>query len=205
MLKIKQAVIVEGKYDKIKLSSFLDAVIITTDGFGLFSDSGKRALIKKLAAGPGIVVITDPDRAGRRIRALIANVTGGRGVVDIHVPKISGRERRKSESSKEGVLGVEGIDAELLSELFRRYGVAAGDSESPAGSVEARREITKTDFYLGGFSGGEGSSEKRRLLAKLLDLPEMPANSLLAAINIVCTAEEYRAAAEKVREKFEGK
>ena len=177
-IKLNQVVLVEGKYDKIKLSSLLDATILTTDGFGIFKEAEKRALLRRLAAERGIIVVTDSDGAGRVIRGHIASILPKEQVVNLYIPKIKGKEARKTAPSKEGTLGVEGMDADLLRSLFAPY------------AVESKRAdyapVDRWRYFEDGFTGGPNSSRLRAELAKLLDLPDdLSANAQLTAINLL--------------------
>jgi ribonuclease M5 len=177
-IKLNQVVLVEGKYDKIKLSSLLDATILTTDGFGIFKEAEKRALLRRLAAERGIIVVTDSDGAGRVIRGHIASILPKEQVVNLYIPKIKGKEARKAAPSKEGTLGVEGMDADLLRSLFAPYAVE--NKRADYVSVDRWR------YYEDGFTGGPNSSRLRAELSKLLDLPDdLSANALLEAINLL--------------------
>ena len=158
-LKIALPVIVEGKYDKIKLDSLLDANIITTGGFGIFNSREKKALIRRLCAG-GVILLCDSDGAGKVIRGYLKSFLPPERVYDLYIPKIAGKERRKRIGSKEGTLGVEGMDAELLRALFAPY---ATDS------LPARTPITKADFYAYGLSGGANAAALRDALAAQFD------------------------------------
>ena len=181
-IKIALPVIVEGKYDKIKLDSILDAKIITTGGFGIFNSEEKKALIKAVCKD-GVILLCDSDGAGKVIRAHIKSFLPPEKVINLYTPKIEGKEKRKREGSKEGTLGVEGIDADILRELFRKY-------EST--SVNKGTPITKRDFYIHGLSGGDNSSDKRDKIAALYSLPsKMTANALLDALNIISSLEEF--------------
>ncbi|MCL2814867.1 MAG: DUF4093 domain-containing protein [Oscillospiraceae bacterium] len=188
MLKISQTVVVEGKYDKIKLKSVIDANIITTDGFGIYSDEKKRALIKTLAAKTGVIILTDSDSAGRKIRNFIKSCAAGANIVNIYIPKVAGKEKRKYSPSKENILGVEGTDKEVLTEIFKKFGFG---EESCAGA-EKPKKITKADFYADGLSGGRHSSKKREHLCDRLDIPYMPSNSLIECVNILAGYENYK-------------
>lgn len=179
MIRLDRPVIVEGKYDKLKLASILDATIITTNGFGIFNDKEKRLLIRRLAEKNGIFVLTDADGAGLVIRNLLRGCVPKEKITNIYIPAVKGKERRKSAPSKEGYLGVEGIDAETLTAIFAPFSV--GNSE-PA----ERAKVTKADFFASGLSGSDGSAEKRQKLAEKLGLPpHMSANALLEAINLL--------------------
>ncbi len=196
MIKIKEAVIVEGKYDKIKLSNILDTIIIETDGFAIFQDKEKQKLIRFLAEKRGIVVMTDSDSAGFTIRSFIKNITKSENVKNVYIPDVYGKEKRKTEASKEGKLGVEGMKAEIIIEALHKSGVIYDENGKTEG-----REITHTDFFDDGISGGENSSVIRKALAKELDLPEkISSSSLLKVINSYMTYEEYKSAIEKAKE-----
>ncbi len=187
MIKIKQAIIVEGKYDKNKLSSLVDAMIITTDGFGLYKDKEKAALIRALAKKTGIVILTDSDSAGFKIRSRIKSIAGGGEIINAYIPDIYGKERRKTAPSKEGKLGVEGMSAEVLLEVFRKAGITA-----QRGEKKNSPPVTKSDLLDMGLCGGENSSVKRAALQKKLGLPErLSANGLLEIINVMYTRDEF--------------
>ena len=179
-IKTDKVIIVEGKYDKIKLSSIVDAHIITTDGFALFNNKEKCALIRKLAENNGIVVLTDSDGAGFVIRNKLKGYIGKDcEIINLYAPQIVGKEARKNKESKQGFLGVEGIEAETIRALFEKAGISSSGS-SP------KCTYTKTDLYNLGLSGGGDSSIKRDEICKKNDLPtEMSANAFLAAINLL--------------------
>ena len=188
MIKIRQAVIVEGKYDKIKLSSIIDAPIICTDGFGIFKDKELQRMIRMLAEKDGILVLTDSDSAGFKIRNFIGSTVDKKYIRNAYIPDIFGKEKRKAQASKEGKLGVEGIDRELLLKAFEDAGVVGSDKP---------REIwiDKQRLIDDGLSGGENSSELRRELCAKLKLPErISAKGLLEALNTLYTEEEYTTA-----------
>ncbi len=198
MIKVKEAVIVEGKYDKIKLSGIIDTVIIETDGFGIFKDKEKQKLIRFLAEKKGIIILTDSDSAGFKIRSFIQNITKCENVKNVFIPDIYGKEKRKTEVSKEGKLGVEGIDTKIIIDALEKAGVFC--DETPKKQI---REITHTDFFEDCVSGGENSSVIRKALAKELDLPErISSSSLLKLVNSYMTYEEYKDAIERVRIKM---
>ncbi len=185
MLQIKQAIIVEGKYDKIKLSSLVKAVIIQTNGFGIYKNQELLELIRYYARTTGILILTDSDRAGFQIRNYIRGAIPEGDVRNIYIPDIFGKERRKVKPSAEGKLGVEGIDAGILREAFRKAGVLT--EEKPVSEP-----VTKTDLYLAGFSGRPNSSEKRREFQKYLNLPaNLSASALLEVLNSMMTREEF--------------
>ncbi len=195
MIKIKEAIVVEGKYDKIKLSGIVDTVIIETDGFGIFKDKEKQKLIRFLAEKRGIIILTDSDSAGFKIRSFIQNITKCENIKNVFIPDVYGKEKRKTEASKEGKLGVEGIKKEIIIEALEKAGVFCDENKSATA-----REITHTDFYEDGITGGENSSAIRKSLAKELDLPErISSSSLLKLINSYMTYEEYKESIGKVR------
>lgn len=186
MIKLKQAVIVEGRYDKIKLSSIIDGLIITTDGFQIFKDKEKLEFIKKLAVNCGVIIMTDSDSAGFMIRSYISsNIKEGK-VYHAYIPDIYGKESRKTTANAEGKLGVEGIPKEAVLEALKKAGITQT-------RVDKGRQITKTDLYEDGICGGQNSREKRLKLIKMLNLPEkISANSLLKVLNIMMSYDEYK-------------
>lgn len=186
MLKIKQAVIVEGKYDKIKLSGIIDAPIIQTDGFGIFKDKELQQLIRMLAEKRGILVLTDSDSAGFKIRSFIGSTVDPKTIKHAYIPDIFGKEKRKTEPSKEGKIGVEGVSQEVIMQALANAGVLYEDSAEP------ERPITKTDLYSAGLTGGENSSEKRAALLRYYALPSrLSANSLVKVLNCITTYERF--------------
>ncbi|MDO4945369.1 MAG: DUF4093 domain-containing protein [Ruminococcus sp.] len=183
-LKIRQAVVVEGKYDKITLSQIIDAVIITTDGFGLYNDPEKASLIRFYAKTCGIIIMTDSDYAGQQIRGHIKSIVPNGSVINVYVPEIFGKEKRKAAPSKEGKLGVEGMSAEVISKALERAGVTGGVCE--------KTPVTKTDFIMLGLSGGQGSASLRRQIAAALELPQgLSANALRDAVSVMLGREEF--------------
>ena len=195
MIKIKEAVIVEGKYDKIRLSGILDTVIIETDGFGVFNDKEKQRLIRFLAEKRGIVIMTDSDSAGFKIRAFIKGITNAENVKNVYIPDVYGKEKRKTEMSSEGKIGVEGMETRVLLEALGKAGVLCSENEKPGG-----REITYTDFFEDGITGRKNSGEMRKKLARRLNLPEkISSSALLKIINSYMTYDEYKAEAETVK------
>lgn len=189
-IPVNQVVVCEGRYDKIKLESILDADIIPLDGFGIFKSHEKKALIREAAKKRGVIVVTDSDSAGMVIRNHIKNITGGEGVYHLYTPRIEGKESRKAQPSKEGVLGVEGFDAEVLRDMFERF--KAKREEQP---------FTRAMLYEDGFMGQDGSAERRERLCELLGLPrDMSITALLQAMAIVTTVEEYRSLCETIND-----
>ena len=188
MFHTQRAVIVEGKYDKIRLSSILDALIITTDGFGIFNNKEKQTLIKKLAKEKGLLILTDSDAAGFKIRNLIKNIADEENVIHAYIPDVFGKEKRKTEYSKEGKLGVEGIDNSLIEEALRKSGFF-NERECKTN----QREITNADLYEAGLTGQKNSAEKRRQLLLSLGLPQrLNGKNMLGILNTFMTYEEFR-------------
>ena len=185
MIKLREAVIVEGKYDKIRLSNILDATIIPTDGFRIFKDNEKRELIRLFAKTVGIVVITDSDHAGQLIRSHIKSIVGDGKVVNVFLPPVSGKEKRKKTYSAEGLLGVEGTDDSIIIAAIEKAGLLHEKTDKKT------REITKTDLFSLGLSGGNCSREKREALCHHLKIPVLPANTLLDALNTLMSYNEF--------------
>lgn len=188
MIKTDKIIIVEGRYDKIKLSSVVEAVIIETEGFGIFKDKDKQRMIRKLAQSRGIVILTDSDSAGFMIRSFITSFVPKEYITNVYIPDIYGKEKRKDTASKEGKLGVEGISAQVLIEAFEKAGVGVSE-----GGKTEKRTVTLNDFYDDGLTGSSDSKTKRKELLKRLDLPErMSTKALIEIINIFLTYEQYK-------------
>ncbi|MBO5065638.1 MAG: DUF4093 domain-containing protein [Clostridia bacterium] len=195
MIKIDRAIIVEGRYDKIKLSSILDAVIIETEGFGIFNNKEKQKLIRRLADAKGLLILTDSDSAGFKIRAFIKGIVPAEKIKHAYIPDIFGKEKRKTEPSKEGKIGVEGVKKELIIDALRKAGVFCEETEK-----KERREITKLDLYEDGLSGKEDSEALRKKLLHHLDLPEkLTSNALVQILNTFLTYDEYKKAVEEIK------
>ena len=189
MIRIKQAIITEGRYDKIRLSNIVDAVIICTNGFSIFKDREKQELIKSLAAKTGIIILTDSDSAGFKIRSFIRGFVKNGEVLNAVTPDIYGKERRKLQPSKQGKLGVEGIPDELLIQALRNAGATELDGGSPQQNSDP---VTRSDLLELGLIGGEGSSERRRQLQRRLGLPELlTAKLLLEVVNKMYSRSEF--------------
>lgn len=187
MVTTERAVIVEGKYDKIRLSSVIDGLIVTTEGFGVFSDKEKQRFIKKLAEERGLLILTDSDAAGFRIRNFLKNIVPEEQILHAYIPDIYGKEKRKDAPSKEGKLGVEGIDAATLEESLQRCGAFESCPPDRTG-----REITTADLYEAGLSGKEGSAERRRALLVSLGLPaRLTGKSFLQTLNMFMTYRQF--------------
>lgn len=188
MIKLTQTVIVEGKYDKIKLSSFLDAVIIETGGFAIYKNPEKLALIRALAKQTGILILTDSDRAGFQIRSYLKGAIPDGQVLHAYIPDVLGKERRKTVPSKEGKLGVEGVAKESILFALKQAGVTACDR------AQDEPKITKLDLYNDGLSGGQNSAPLRQALLQKLNLPErLSANALVEVLNAFYSVDQYKA------------
>lgn len=188
MHKVKEVIVVEGRYDKNALSQVVDAVIIETSGFGIFNNSQKQKLLRSMAEAKGLIVLTDSDGAGFVIRNFIKSCVDPQFLKHAYIPEMEGKERRKAKASKENKLGVEGMRPQILLDCLIRAG-ATIDGESAA---QSRQKISKADMYKLGLSGGEGSREKRQALMKMLDLPQqMSADALLDVLNALMSREEF--------------
>lgn len=187
MIKLDKAVIVEGKYDKIRLSNIIDATIITTEGFRIFKDKEKRELIRVLAQKRGIIIMTDSDRAGQMIRKHIENIVKGADIQNVYLPVIKDKEKRKIKPSAEGSLGVEGTDDEIILDSLKKVGII-GEKR-----VIDEPKITKTDLYNLGLTGGQESKMKREKLLLKLGFPTfLSANTLLEILNSLYTLSEVK-------------
>lgn len=188
MERIREVIVVEGRYDKNALSQVVDAVILETGGFGIFKDRQKQKLLRTLAGTRGLIVLTDPDGAGFVIRNFVKGCVEPDRIKHAYVPDIRGKERRKSTASKEGKLGVEGMRPEVLLDALHRAGATFEDAaETPRAAG-----ITKADLYARGLSGREESAARRRELLQRLDLPErLTADGLLDVLNALMTREDF--------------
>ena len=186
MVRIKEAILVEGRYDKNTLSQILDAPILETSGFGIMKDKAQLALLRQVAQTRGLIVFTDSDGAGFVIRNFIKGAIPGQYLKHAYIPDVYGKERRKTAPGKEGKLGVEGMQRDILLEALRRAGATfAGETAAAAAG------ITKQDMMELGLSGGPDSSAKRLALMKRLGFPEhMSANALLQALNLLYTRQQ---------------
>lgn len=188
--RVREVIVVEGRYDKNTLSQVVDATILETKGFGIFKDKAQLRLLRRAAQARGLIVLTDSDGAGFVIRNYLRGVLPPERVKHAYIPDVPGKERRKAAPGKEGKLGVEGMSPELLLEALRRAGATVeGETAAPT-----RGRITKADLVELGLSGGVGSGEKRLTLLKKLGLPEhMSPNAMLQALNLLYTREELEA------------
>ena len=197
MVKIKEAILVEGRYDKNTLSQIVDAPILETGGFGIFKDKQQMKLLRQVAETRGLIVFTDADGAGFVIRNHIKSAIPGKYLKHAYTPDIFGKERRKAAPGKEGKLGVEGMTPEIILDALRKAG-ATIEGETAA---RTNQEITKQDLFALGLSGTPGSEENRKRLMKRLDLPErMSPNALLQALNLLYSLEELTQLMEQIND-----
>lgn len=184
MIHIREAIIVEGRYDVNKIKQLVDTVVIETGGFAIFNNKEKLALIRRIAAERGILVLTDSDGAGFVIRNYLKGAIPKNQVKHAYIPQIAGKERRKTHGSKEGTLGVEGVPDSVIIQALQNAGVTCMEQKQMP-------KITKADFYEWGLSGVPGSNEKRKKLLQALRLPQhMTPNALLEFINAVADFDE---------------
>lgn len=194
MVKVQQAILVEGRYDKNTLSQIVDAPIFETSGFGIFKNKEQMVLLRRVAERQGLIVFTDSDGAGFVIRNHIKSAIPGKYLLHAYIPDIPGKERRKAAPGKEGKLGVEGMTPEIILKALRDCGATMDGA-----AQEPRKAITKQDFMELGLSGGPGSSERRKALLKKLKLPEhMSSNAMLQAVNLLYSPEEFEALAKTI-------
>lgn len=189
-IKVREVIVVEGKYDLNAIKQIVDGVVITTDGFGVFHNQEKLQLIRRMAETRGVIILTDSDGAGFLIRNYLKGSLPKNKVKHAYIPDVHGKEKRKAAPSKEGKLGVEGMSREILLSTLQKAGVTVGD----AADVEqkAHQKITKADLYVYGLSGTTNSSENRRKLISALELPErLSPNALLDVLNALFTREEF--------------
>lgn len=190
--RIEEIIVVEGKYDAARLADLVDALIVTTDGFSVFKSEETRALIRELGAKRGIIVLTDSDAAGFRIRAYVNKLAQGLCVKNAYVPAIEGKERRKPRPSKEGLLGVEGVDGALLLQALQTAGAHTA-------APRAGRAITYADLYEAGLSGGQNSAQRRRAWLRAIGLPpRLSKSALREVLNSLYTYEEFMQMARAV-------
>ena len=190
-LIIPYPIIVEGKYDRLKILCVAQARVLTTDGFGIFKKSEKLALLRALAQKAPIIVLTDSDGAGKVIRAHITSAIPPERLIQLYIPRIEGKEQRKSAPSAEGTIGVEGMEKELIYDLLLPY----AESDNSMRTSEIENPLSKLDFYTDGLCGGENSAQKRDNICRKFNLPPgMSSNALLATLRVICTYDEYLAA-----------
>ena len=190
MLKIKEAIVVEGRYDKNTLSQLVDTLILETSGFGIFKNPEQMALLRRVAEKRGLIVFTDPDGAGFVIRNRIKSALPGQYLKHAYVPDVYGKEKRKAKAGKEGKLGVEGMTPAILERSLRQCGATFLEEGA---AQRGNNHLTKADLCAAGLSGGAESGKRRLALLRHLELPEhMSANALLAVLNSCYTVEEVR-------------
>lgn len=198
MKKIREVLVVEGRYDKNTLSQTVDATIITVNGFSVFNDAEKLALLRRLARERGLIVLTDSDGAGFVIRNYLKGALPKDRVKQAYIPDVYGKERRKRIPGKEGKLGVEGMRPEILLETLRRAGATF---EEGILSAPQEEPVTKVDLFSLGLTGGENASDKRKALLQALDLPEhLSANGMLEAINLLYSRTNFLEIANRLTE-----
>ena len=200
MIKIKEAILVEGAYDKIKLSSVADTLIIPANGFAVFNDKEKLAFLRSIAQKRGVIIFTDPDRAGFMIRNFIKQGLPPGSVKHAYIPDVYGKENRKKAPGKEGKLGVEGVHKNQIISALRGAGATIlNEDNNISPEPMHQRRITKLDLYQDGFCGAHESSARRRRLAKHFGLPErISANMLIDALNTLITYNDYRRVADEL-------
>ena len=190
-LKIKTPVIVEGRYDKIRLLSYIDGTVITTDGFRIFNDEEKRKYLKRICED-GVIIVTDSDNAGALIRGHLNGILPQDKIYNVYIPQIKGKEKRKKEKSAEGLLGVEGMDGEIIVRLLSPY---SGEN------IERKCTLTRADLYKYGLSGADNSAALRKRLCRLAELPEnLSAKALCDALGRLYTADETEELISKAKE-----
>lgn len=197
-LKLRQAIVVEGKYDQNTLRQIVDTAIFTTNGFADMKDPALLRLLQQAAQTTGLVILTDSDGAGFLIRNTLKSALPETGVLHAYIPDLPGKEKRKASPGKEGLLGVEGMTPEILLKALRDAGAEFADGSTPP---PAREPITKHDLFALGLSGGPESAKKRAALLKALSLPaHMSANALLQALNVLFSREEFFTQARRLLE-----
>ena len=193
-LRIIYPIIVEGRYDKIKLSSLIEGTVITTDGFALFKNSEKLALLRRLAKKTPVIVLTDSDGGGKQIRKFLSGILPADKIHNVYIPKVAGKESRKRKPSKSGTLGVEGMEKEIILRLLAPF----TDDQKPQNNGKT---ITKVDFFEDKLTGHPNSSDLRQALCRECDLPDdMTPNALLEAMNLLYGYDEYKRLVSKLFE-----
>ena len=194
-IKIKETIIVEGKYDKMRLSPLFDACIIELGGFQIYNNKDRLALIRKIAEKSGIIILTDSDSAGFKLRHYITSAVPKAQITNVFIPNISGKEKRKAKPGKENLIGVEGMTTEVLLDAFRKAGI---DPET--GTSERKEPFSKAFLYELGLSGGTGSSELRKKVCEYYSLPKMlSANSLAEILPIITDEADFISALEEIK------
>ena len=190
MRSVREVIVVEGRYDVNAVRQTVDATVVCTDGFAIFRQKDRQAMLRRLAERRGLLILTDSDGAGQVIRGFLCGIVDPQSVKNAYIPDVFGKEKRKSSPSREGKLGVEGMPAEVILRALEAAGATFEDVAAPVRG----EPVTRWDLYRWGLSGGENSREKRRALQRALSLPErMSAAQLLQVLNIVSTREELEA------------
>ncbi len=193
MIKLSEAVIVEGKYDKINIENFVDAYIIPCGGFGIFKDKEKAAMIRSLAKDKGIIIMTDSDNAGMVIRSHLKGIIKDGKIINVYLPQIKGKEKRKEKQSAQGLLGVEGLSEEIIIDALKKAGVNGENVKE-----KSEKSVDKALFFELGLSGGAKSGEKRKQLLKFMNLPlNMSANAMIDYFGRTISAERFKEVYEK--------
>ncbi|MBQ1546665.1 MAG: DUF4093 domain-containing protein [Clostridia bacterium] len=201
MIAIREAIIVEGKYDKMRISALFDTAVIETGGFRIFGDKEKRAVIRGLAKARGIVVLTDSDGAGFVIRNHLKGIVGAGKLYQAYIPEIQGKERRKDAPSKEGLLGVEGMTDEIIVDAVLKSGVHV-----ESGSIQSNSKLTKLDFYTMGLTGRDNSAYLRKALLEKLGFPHyMTTGAMISALSLIYTKEQLKKMTEELQENINQK
>ncbi len=200
MLGFRIPVVVEGKYDKLKVKQIVSSAVLSTEGFGVFNNREKRDLIAK-AGREGVILLCDSDGGGKQIRSKLKGMLNGITVYDLYIPEIPGRERRKDSRSKAGLLGVEGMENGVLEQIFRRFSDAHPElSDDGTGNVPGTDRISRAFLYEMGLNGTSRSAENRKLLCRELGLPEkMTVNALAEILGIVSDRQEVESIMKKIR------
>ena len=194
MIKLKEAVIVEGRYDKIKLKNLIDAPIIETNGFRIFNDKERRDMIRQIADRRGILIMTDSDGAGLVIRNFLNGAVDKSKIKHCYIPQLEGKEKRKEQKSKEGFLGVEGVPDDVIIEAIRKSGATVIGEEAAQ-----TNEITKADLFTLGLTGSSNSAQKRKKLLKKLNMPDyLSTNAMLTALNCLCSLEDLKSVLNEI-------
>lgn len=197
-ISLTQILVVEGRYDKIHLDSILDAVIIPTHGFSVFTNLELREFLKKMAKERGLIVLTDSDAAGFKIRSFLRGITQPGQITDVYIPDLFGKEKRKRTASKEGKLGVEGVSKEILLQSFQQAGIV------PKSSPTCDASITRLDLYQDGFYGGEDSACLRQILYQRLGLPEhLSVKTLLPLLCSMLNFGEYEQLVQEIHQQYQ--
>ena len=205
MIRVKEAILVEGRYDKIKLASLVDGVILEAGGFSLFRDREKLAYLKRLAKEQGLILLTDSDGAGFVIRGKLASHIPPEHLKHAYIPDVYGKERRKARPSKEGKLGVEGMDLPTLRAALERAGATILEGEAAPSPANQGEPVTKSDLFQLGLSGKADSAQRRKELQRALGLPErLSANGLVQAVNALYSREEFLRLAGEYTTKGDG-